>query len=60
MLFNKRKGVVIQITEYPRKKGGKSKSFTVNGENVDLVYARIHDLYENLTDNNEIIIKHIK
>ena len=60
MFPKSRTGVVVQFSEYPRKKGGKSFSFTLDGETPEAAYARVKHLYSQLDENDEVIIKHIK
>ena len=60
MFPTKREGVVIQFSNYPRKKGDKSLSFTLDAETKEEAYARVHHLYAALEDNEEVTIKHIK
>lgn len=60
MLYVKEEGVVIQIKPTGFRKGDKTKSLTIKGETVDIVFNRIKNIYEQLSKNDEVIIRHIK
>jgi len=60
MFPKNREGVVIQFSPYPRKKKGKSLSFTLDGITPEEAYARIHHLYEQLEKHKKVTITHIK
>ena len=64
MLWDNKQGVVVQVSQYPRKKGeGKSKSFIVLDEDVDVCVSRIKTLYHELgklEKEESVKIKHYR
>ena len=59
LIKKKNKGCCIQINPYPRQKGDKSESFVVL-EDISIATARIKNLYKELSEKEEVTIKHIK
>ena len=61
-IYNNKKedGIIIQIKKKNYTKGEKSKSITIYGENINIAFGRITDLYEKLSNNQEITIRHKK
>jgi len=64
MILNTRKkeridGTVIQLKPYPYRKGDKTTSIIVK-EDINIIFNRIKNLYQQLETNEEVIIKHIK
>jgi DNA-binding transcriptional regulator YhcF (GntR family) len=57
-IYKQKEGIVIQIKKTNRKKGDKTLSMTVYGEDLNIAFGRIQDLYENLAKYEEINIRH--
>jgi hypothetical protein len=56
-------GVVIQIKKKNYKSGtNKTKSMTIYGEEVEIAFGRIYNLYEKLSTSteDEVLIRHKK
>ena len=53
MLYNKRKGIVIQIKPTSYKKGDDTKAITIYDEDVLIAFTRITEMYKQVEDKRK-------